>query len=348
MAFEQVTAGPLSPATDVWALGLIAYFILTGRRYWRSADQQGSALQALFAEILTLPIEKPSVRLQQQGCGIALPAGFDGWLLRCLERDPGRRFRSAGMAIDEFARVFDRAPRKSSRPAPRLAPLHGASATQTFQELPRAREPQPSTAASLPAVVKERNGTPLRASRARSRGLLAVAGVAGVALAGALAWSLARDTPSVPAAAEANRAIEAIAPAATSKSVPVPQRAETGSPRVQIALPSGADEPPAPVEAVRVGDTKPQTPEVSDGSRIKVVKVEDAPGVPSPDPSRPKTVPVLRSALVQSAPVQSGPARTAPVRTEPVAVPADKPRPVPVPLPAPEPPKAKPSAYDVR
>src|SRR5690606_23236040 len=35
MAFEQITAGTLSPQTDVWALGLIAYYTLTGARYWR-------------------------------------------------------------------------------------------------------------------------------------------------------------------------------------------------------------------------------------------------------------------------------------------------------------------------
>src|SRR5688500_5274471 len=59
MAFEQVTAGPLSPQTDVWALGLITYYVLTGRRYWRSAEQPGAGVQSLFAEILTLPMEAP-------------------------------------------------------------------------------------------------------------------------------------------------------------------------------------------------------------------------------------------------------------------------------------------------
>src|SRR6185503_1006620 len=36
MAPEQME-GAVSPASDVWALGLIAFYMLTGRSYWLSA-----------------------------------------------------------------------------------------------------------------------------------------------------------------------------------------------------------------------------------------------------------------------------------------------------------------------
>src|SRR5688572_15388248 len=66
MAFEQVTAGALSPQTDVWALGLIAYFMFTASHYWRSANEPSANVQSLFAEILTLPLEAQCVRLRHQ------------------------------------------------------------------------------------------------------------------------------------------------------------------------------------------------------------------------------------------------------------------------------------------
>jgi eukaryotic-like serine/threonine-protein kinase len=99
MASEQVAGEEISPRTDIWALGLIAYFLVTGRCYWRSVDR----MQALFAEILTLPLPAPSERAREEAPAIELPAGFDGWLLRCIDRDPDRRFASAGEAAQALS-----------------------------------------------------------------------------------------------------------------------------------------------------------------------------------------------------------------------------------------------------
>jgi eukaryotic-like serine/threonine-protein kinase len=118
MSFEQITGGTLSPQTDVWALGLVAFHMLTGGRYWRSSERTGASVQALFAEILTLPLEAPSVRLREQGSRIELPAAFDAWLLRCLDREPQRRFASAGVAVEALAQVFEAAARKEFEPPP--------------------------------------------------------------------------------------------------------------------------------------------------------------------------------------------------------------------------------------
>jgi len=38
MSFEQVSAAPVTPAADIWPLGLIAFFLLTSRCYWRAAQ----------------------------------------------------------------------------------------------------------------------------------------------------------------------------------------------------------------------------------------------------------------------------------------------------------------------
>ncbi|MCA9580029.1 MAG: serine/threonine protein kinase, partial [Myxococcales bacterium] len=56
MAPEQADGGAIRPATDVWALGLIAFDALVGQPYWRSA-REGATLTRLLVEILTEPLE---------------------------------------------------------------------------------------------------------------------------------------------------------------------------------------------------------------------------------------------------------------------------------------------------
>jgi tetratricopeptide (TPR) repeat protein len=98
VAPEQLLGHAVSPRTDVWALGLIVYEMLTGRSYWRGAKPGERNLQALFVEILQLDLETPTRRAAEAGAN--LPEAFDRWLLTCLEREPLGRFASAGDAAD--------------------------------------------------------------------------------------------------------------------------------------------------------------------------------------------------------------------------------------------------------
>jgi eukaryotic-like serine/threonine-protein kinase len=100
MAYEQLTGQEPSPRTDVWALGLITYYALTGHHYWRSVNGREGEVQALFAEILHLPLQPPSARIREDGIDVRLPEGFDAWLLSCVARDASQRFESAGRAVD--------------------------------------------------------------------------------------------------------------------------------------------------------------------------------------------------------------------------------------------------------
>jgi serine/threonine-protein kinase len=100
MAPEQAdsTQTP-TPGADVWALGLMAFHALTGRYYWRSANEAEPRIPALFAEILTSPLEPASSRAASIGAGGLLPPAFDGWFGLCVSRDPKARFRDAAPAI---------------------------------------------------------------------------------------------------------------------------------------------------------------------------------------------------------------------------------------------------------
>ncbi|HSN98068.1 MAG TPA: serine/threonine-protein kinase, partial [Candidatus Nanopelagicales bacterium] len=78
----------VGPWTDIWALGIIAHKMLTGRDPWQPRN-----LAHLVSLVAYEPIPAPSSR------GIDLGLGFDGWFLRCCSRAPEDRFPTAGEAV---------------------------------------------------------------------------------------------------------------------------------------------------------------------------------------------------------------------------------------------------------
>lgn len=107
MAFEQATGKALSPQTDIWALGLIAFYLMTGEVYWKAASNPHADVSTLFAEVLNLPLDPPSRRATDLGRTTPWPPGFDAWFGRCVHRDPEARFASAGEAARELAVALD-------------------------------------------------------------------------------------------------------------------------------------------------------------------------------------------------------------------------------------------------
>jgi formylglycine-generating enzyme required for sulfatase activity/tRNA A-37 threonylcarbamoyl transferase component Bud32 len=102
MAPEQTDRkGRICPATDVWALGLIAFYLLTGRSFWIEAD--GGSLPQLLREIVFEPIPPATERATALGVASLLPEGFDAWFARCVDRDVDARFGDAGEATRAFA-----------------------------------------------------------------------------------------------------------------------------------------------------------------------------------------------------------------------------------------------------
>jgi serine/threonine protein kinase len=96
MAPEQAERSPITPATDVWALGLVAFYLLTGRFFWKAANLEDATIPQLMREVLFEPIVPASVRTHE--LGLALPPAFDAWFARCVAREPAARFPDAGQA----------------------------------------------------------------------------------------------------------------------------------------------------------------------------------------------------------------------------------------------------------
>ena len=97
MAPEQTDSRgpPVTFRADLYAFGLISFRLLTGRSYWKS----GSLVQ-LLAQILVEPTPPPSER------GSTLGPAFDAWFLRACDRDPSKRFASAGEQVEALAFVL--------------------------------------------------------------------------------------------------------------------------------------------------------------------------------------------------------------------------------------------------
>ncbi|NUP09547.1 MAG: thioredoxin domain-containing protein [Polyangiaceae bacterium] len=146
MAPEQAeTNARPTPATDVWTIGLLAFWLVTGKHYWKTARDMGSAMVTLMREVLFDPIVPASKRAAELGVERLLPPGFDAWFAQCVSRDPARRFQNAWDAV----RALEVAAAAWPRPATTAIP---GSATQA----PQQERAKPADAAAAAAAAAAR------------------------------------------------------------------------------------------------------------------------------------------------------------------------------------------------
>ena len=96
MSPEQAAGEAVDGRSDVYSLGVTAFYALTGRFPFDAADAQG-----LMVQRETLPV--PPVTSVRAGLPAALAAAID----RCLAKDPANRFASAADLADAVATVRD-------------------------------------------------------------------------------------------------------------------------------------------------------------------------------------------------------------------------------------------------
>ncbi|MEZ4296976.1 MAG: serine/threonine-protein kinase [Polyangiaceae bacterium] len=146
MAPEQVIGQPLGLTVDVFALGLVAFYVLAGKPFWRASEK---GVMPVIHELLYTPVPKATQRAADLGApATALPPGFDEWFSRCTARAPGDRFADAGEARDALRAVLGVEP---DRPAAITSPAPPA--------------PQPPGAAYDPAWFVGRDAEAEEAAR---------------------------------------------------------------------------------------------------------------------------------------------------------------------------------------
>ena len=126
VAPEAVTdPARIGPAADLYALGCVGYFLLTGHRVF-----EGKTAVDLCIQHVTAAPRRPS-----EVAPIQLPPELEDLLLRCLAKDPAARYASAAALAEALAAI------------PRPPGWDVAEARRWWREL-RAREEAPPSAAA--------------------------------------------------------------------------------------------------------------------------------------------------------------------------------------------------------
>ena len=217
---EQLNQDPVDARSDLYSIGCVFYYALTGRKPF-----VGETLAHVVGAHLThhvLPIGE--IRRD-------LPEGLSQWLMRLINRDPEDRPQTALRALDELEAALPFTARLL-QPAPQVE-----------------EQTKPGDTVRVPVAE-------LRAMKRRSWMWVGL-GAAALVMAGGFMWKFGQDKLAAPAPAFARPVAKMrtpeIAPAATPQAVTMPEPTPAPTPILAVAtspVPVPVPEPPPKPEVV--------------------------------------------------------------------------------------------------
>lgn len=226
VAPEQASgSGALTSACDIYALGVVAFELLAGRRPFEADTPAGLLLKHLYE-----PPPAPSALRPD------LPPTIDGTVLRALEKEPAARFPSAGAFAQALAAAW---PEDVTRGLPVPPVTIHSQPTRVW-----AGRPAPPAPLAVPSSATAAASYP---PARRSRWLLPILGAALIVALAAGALLAARGQGDSPAAIPSPPAASPLAPTAAPSPPPAtpPATAEPTAPPATAAPPTAAPPPTA-------------------------------------------------------------------------------------------------------
>ncbi len=239
IAPEQAAGEPVDARTDVYSLGGVAHFALTGRPPF----PRENSMATLFAHA-NAPRPRPTET------DPSLPEAVDAVIVKAMATDPDDRYRSAGELAAALAQALGVAPGEIPVAAPPTASIPGAST-------PAKTVPAGTVPAGAPDDDAKTRAMPGERRRKPRRALLALLAVAAVAIVAGIVIATGGDGESDPGSSSGDGQAssgQATEPAVVKEGIVVgdsPSGITTGPERVFVA-------------ARGVGDVQPVDPQTNE------------------------------------------------------------------------------------
>jgi len=265
MAPEQFLADSMvSAATDLYALGMIAFTMLVGQTYWFEESKKGANVFAFAAYATLGPQEAGSVRALRNG--VALPEAFDAWFSKATARKPEARFPTASAMIAALAEALGLPP-----PAAVLAGAYAQGSGHSVSLIPpEADRSSQILGTSTASLLGSSRTTKSQLEQKRPMVVFAAIAVAASLLLGVLYTAFSGPSEGSPEAASGDTAASAkglpevipVASAATPIPTPKPTDTEAAQPppaSPPSAAPTTTQPPSAPAPAPAPRNTSAPT-----------------------------------------------------------------------------------------